>query len=129
MDRNYIRGFFDGEGTVGLYTRGFNEHHQALQPRIALANNCIPILEAISEFLKHEGYHPTIKRNSGQCYTLNLRRWNDILRFIDEIGTNHPDKQSIFDKVRSYSRVARKTRRRLISVKQLETLFGENNGI
>lgn len=103
IDKEYIKGFFDGEGTVGLYTQGSRTHHRALCPELRIFNTCLPVILTIKEFFDKNGYHCFIKERNLQSrktmYELCLKRWGDILRFINTIGTNHPDKQAIFERI------------------------------
>ena len=107
MDRGYIRGFFDGEGSVGLFHCG-KKRPEAVRPRLELSNTCLIILKEIYDFLVDEGYHPSITSYAHIVgrktihYRLSLKRWREIIKFADEIGTNHPDKQARFAAIRAH---------------------------
>jgi len=50
MNYDYLAGIIDGEGTVSISKDG-----KSFVPYIAIANNSMPLIKAISDFLSAEG--------------------------------------------------------------------------
>lgn len=95
VSNDYIRGVFDGEGYIGLVDEGTH-----FKPRLAITNSSLAILIPIREALTSQGYHPLLyQRKPRHIFDLVLRRWDEIVRFYNEIGTLHPKKKAIFEKL------------------------------
>lgn len=101
VNEDYIRGFFDGDGCVHLH-RG----ERGLVPVVHLSNSSLGLLEKIAQWLKAKDFHPHVKvarRTPGKgkevYYYLALQRWQEIIRFGKEIGTEMPEKAVIFQEI------------------------------
>jgi len=76
---DYIAGFTDGEGYIGIVGRG---------PIITWGQKDIRPLEAMYEFLLGEGYHPAFGRRKGiegrdGLYYINLGRRDEVAKFAE----------------------------------------------
>ena len=101
VSNDYIRGLFDGEGCVLLQDI---QPHQ--KPRVQITNTCLELLLKVKDALVRQGYHPLLYHRKDLHFPLNherhdlvLRRWAEVIRFYQDIGTEHPDKKPIFDKI------------------------------
>ncbi len=109
VSNDYIRGFFDGEGSVALYkTRG------NLHPYLRITNTAILPLLQIKESLVSQGFHPTlvirkppINKRWKQVYTLQLLRWEEVVRFYHVISTGLLKHQATFEEIEALNRVRR----------------------
>ncbi len=81
---HYIAGFFDGEGSIGVYRDGRGRHHLRTQ----LAQNVTPVSSSLFESFKHRwGGNLSLDHNrKGSCFNWQLNS-STAVRFLMDI---HP---------------------------------------
>jgi intein-encoded DNA endonuclease-like protein len=106
INEDYIRGFFDGEGSVL-----FSKQRSYYRVRVQVSNTCLSILEAVYEFLTTKGYHVSLvpwkihpNKKHMPLWELYISRWDDVVRFYQEIGTDHPNKRAKFEAIMAYNK-------------------------
>ena len=98
IQREYIKGFFDAEGTVIIYDKLYDCCIRIYQSWNKFG--ACPPLEDIKEILKSLNIHCTLayankphgKTNKIPNYALIIRKKESIKKFIELIGSSHPDK-------------------------------------
>jgi hypothetical protein len=87
MDKSYIAGFFDGEGSAIVITvRHMLSNGRAtytFRPIITIAQKTKPVLEQIRDVLGY-GHLDKGHKGIGHKYIINSR--GNIIRFVDDIG-------------------------------------------
>lgn len=81
MDWGYVTGYFDGEGTAGVYGR---EKRKGLRPELIWANTNLESLQAIQNFIGAGHIRDRCKQklHYKQMYALVVSRKEDIARII-----------------------------------------------
>jgi hypothetical protein len=95
----YAAGFFDGEGSVGIWIRGGNTRHgkprkEGYHPRASMANTYRPVLEAFQERWggRIEQVPSTKPQHRDRFYwRLNVR--NDLAQFLEDVMPHLQEKQ------------------------------------
>jgi len=121
IDASYVRGFFDGEGCVSYSERLRRGKRVGDSPfwgvycHLDFTNTSLSLLLSIRDWLQEQGYHPKLRKcprsdrpDETPYYILSLHRPDEIIRFFEEIGTNHPDKRAKFEEVKSHYRIRRR---------------------
>ncbi|MCS7136710.1 MAG: hypothetical protein NZ931_06490, partial [Aigarchaeota archaeon] len=84
---NYVRGFWDAEGGMPKNITG------RFQPYLSFDQNNYESLTFVRDFLTQIGYSPTRLTFTGRCWQFRLTRKKEIIRYILEIQTWHPEKK------------------------------------
>lgn len=104
---SYVSGFFDADGSVEVSPNGNANGFPRV--RIDLWNTSLPLIMAIKDFLESIGYHPRIYRTkrerSNPLYDVCIARREEVLRFMREIGSQHPSKQVKFGELLALDRL------------------------
>jgi len=121
VDASYIRGFFDGEGCISCSDRlrkgkrVGDSPYRVFYCHLDFTNTSLSLLLSIRDWLQGQGYHPRLRKqprpdkpDATPYYILSLHRPDEIVRFFEEIGTNHPDKRARLEEVKSYYRMHRR---------------------
>lgn len=94
INKDYIRGFFDGEGCVSRVSKN--------SIIVTIANTNLEILEKIKFFLDRLSIHckivivtPSLK-STKSCYIIRITGIWNTYRFWKFIGSNHQDKINRF---------------------------------
>ena len=110
---DYLRGFFDGEGSLEV-----SRYKNSYRTQLSFSNTCLPLMEAIFEYLRGRGFHPSIYYRTpkkeghksysiisfsnfaniehwfstiGSCHPLKLKKWEELKSIkADRIGINYP---------------------------------------
>jgi hypothetical protein len=98
--RGWLRGFFDGEGTCSLSTGGLKRH---MTYYLSIPNTDPYLIrfcrDAITE-LGIESWEKTYQRDGClPCTIIRIGKRESILRFINEVGADSPDKQQRFTRL------------------------------
>lgn len=91
-EKNYIAGFFEGEGTITLYKRKRKhgeDNYFWFMPTVAIFNTEKDVLTWIYEVIGKDGCilyrSENTDRNQKPCYMLRLRGQKSIQKFLNEI--------------------------------------------
>ncbi len=94
----YIMGFWDAEG--GL-PKNPKKCKRAEQTYISFHQKELEPLEFIQKTLQDLGFITTNMTKCKGAFEFRITRKNEILRFIKEIGTKHPDKQKRLNELKN----------------------------
>jgi intein/homing endonuclease len=92
----YIRGLFDGDGTIVLRIDG-----KRIVPRIKIVMKHEELAQRIKALLHRIGIYSRIQHESGkghQWCVLDVARRESVSRFSQIVGSNHPKKRSRMDR-------------------------------
>ena len=93
----YIRGLFDGDGTIYLYNK------KTLIPTVRITFQHLIHAEQIKNMLLNVGIYSRICQEKGSksiWYNIVITRQGDFLKFIDIIGSSHPKKKKRMIKIK-----------------------------
>ena len=100
INLDYLAGFTDGEGSIGIVGRG---------PRITWGQKDENTLRTIKDFLCDLGYHPNfykvskkLPRRPSDIFMMNLSRRDEVLSLINKIETKMVLKSSQCEVVRKW---------------------------
>jgi len=94
VNPSYIRGFFDGEGTIDTKRK-----------LLDITNTNLSILKEIHSYLCSHGVNARIRKHSKsplshkECFRLVICGFHNILRFKDMIGSHDRDKQRKLEQI------------------------------
>lgn len=103
MTFQYIAGFFDGEGHVGIH-----EGKRAIQITVTLANTHKPTILALQRFLKDEGILSRVYARKQKnpkwktCYALSITDHLEQVRFLEGIRPFTITKNEAIDRVLAF---------------------------
>lgn len=86
IQKAYVRGFYDAEG-------GLPRNPQNKQKYISLSQKNKESLEFVRNFILKLGMNPTNITFCGNVWEFRITRKNDIVNFIEKIGSWHPEKR------------------------------------
>ncbi len=89
----YIRGLFDGDGSITAY---YYKKHNGVSTRIKITNGCPNFSNEILLLLSKLEIYSKVRleqRNNHKWWNINIERHSDILRFIEIINSSHPKKK------------------------------------
>lgn len=92
---SFLRGYFDGDGTT-YYKKKINMPGHYTDIRLYSVN--YTTAKRIHQMLLKLGIHSKIFTRK-PLYIVSLKSLASKLKFIKEVGTNHPNKKKIFDKI------------------------------
>tara|TARA_Y100000310_G_scaffold241818_1_gene245948 strand:+ start:6742 stop:7671 length:930 start_codon:yes stop_codon:yes gene_type:complete len=96
---HYIRGLFDGDGTIYLYTG------KSTIPTIRITFQYLKNAEYVQSLLNTLNIYSRIcreSRNNSVWYNIVITRQRGALDFITKIGSNHPKKKIRMEKIKKY---------------------------
>lgn len=87
VDKGYIAGVLDGEGSIGLQKVKGRKGQQEFRPRIYIANTNLAIIKRCAKILGlgNEAIHNRFKGRWKPIYALNLSKLNDTYRLLQNI--------------------------------------------
>lgn len=93
MNRDYIAGFFDGEGSLTKYKNGY---------RIFVTQTNKEVLEEIQSFIKVGNIYEITKRKDHwkDCWMLSITNHKDVYHFLEEISSKLVIKRELADEAR-----------------------------
>ncbi len=94
---HYIRGLFDGDGTIHLYK------NKVVIPTIKITTQYKEHAEKIKLLLEKINIYSRIckeKRKNSEWFNVVITRKKDFLEFIKKIGSNHPKKKERMDDIK-----------------------------
>lgn len=101
----WLRGFFDGEGSVVFKTSAGGKRHASYY--LSVVNTDLALMNTVRDYLDalgvgHSDFSQRTREGKKPCYGLHIQRAEDILLFAQEVGFGSVDKQSTLDIIVSW---------------------------
>ena len=101
----FIRGFYESEGSYTMYCRKNKAGWSTPQYKICIRNTDLQLTHLVYSLISKLGFHPTLYEEHGKkrgysyiLYTIQLRRKQEVIKFLEYIKPSIKNKPSNRDK-------------------------------